>query len=349
MGIQEEFDAIEKRHKGFVKQFLGGKQKAESEKLLAIALHLQGVEGAVSSSRLKTEEDFAAIAKQVGDQTQFLRASMSGLKDAEAQLKDATDKEFEELESLLAKASEALGSSQKRSHTELAGKLDDSAAKLREALESTREALKQGNKEVAISVAQVGASVSQVSSSVSGVSKSLSQLGEKLAIVQSSLMDSMIATEKSVEQVQDSVEDSFDKTSKRVENIAAFAQALGSALSEFRVENRGQAKVLDDVNKQIVRIQTETVKLESDLKQTGEKLGGSLVTLAGQVSSAKEEIEVVGSEMKEAKRDLSAVESEVANVEAVVKKLPTEASISKKVRQEFARKLLEGDEKEDAS
>jgi|GEM_PF-6976017 len=342
MGIQEEFDAIEKRHKGFVKQFLGGKQKAESEKLLAIALHLQGVEGAVSSSRLKTEEDFAAIAKQVGDQTQFLRASMSGLKDAEAQLKDATDKEFEELESLLAKASEALGSSQKRSHTELAGKLDDSAAKLREALESTRE-------EVAISVAQVGASVSQVSSSVSGVSKSLSQLGEKLAIVQSSLMDSMIATEKSVEQVQDSVEDSFDKTSKRVENIAAFAQALGSALSEFRVENRGQAKVLDDVNKQIVRIQTETVKLESDLKQTGEKLGGSLVTLAGQVSSAKEEIEVVGSEMKEAKRDLSAVESEVANVEAVVKKLPTEASISKKVRQEFARKLLEGDEKEDAS
>ena len=310
--IVEEFAEVDRKNKGFFKQLFGGARKAREEKMLVMAMHLQELQNSVSSGGEAMEKDFTTLARSLGDQTSFMHSSLSSLSDAEEQLKQASEKRMTDLENTIQKASLTLSAGQTKSSSDLAGRLDSSASKLREVLEATGDSLRQGNAEIAQSIVRV--------------SEALSNLGERLAGVQETLSGSMNKMDSKLTAVQGTLSQSLEKTGKRVDNIADITASIGASLGDFRAESKGQQKIVDEINKQVAKLETEAARLDSDLKQTGASMASGLNQVMGEVATAKQEI--------------SGMEGDVREVEAVVKRLPTEQIISRHVRQELGKRLM---------
>ena len=89
--------------------------------------------------------------------------------------------------------------------------------------------------------------------------------------------------------------------------------------------------MLDEVNKQIAKLDSETVKLDEELRNTSASFTSSMKDISGELTVAR--------------RGLEGVQVEMREVSEGVKRIPSEASISKSVRHELGKRLLSDDDK----
>ncbi len=205
---------------------------------------------------------------------------------------------------------------------------DNRLGELEGVVDKTTKALDANQTKSSMALAdKLEVATTRLRESLEATGESLSQSNNQIAVSVTQVSDSLNSLSGKLDVAQKNVEASLTKTSGRVDSMSSIIDVLYKEVEAIESEGKASGEALTQVKARVEQLGEEAKKLDADMAKTSSVFSSSFERLSGDVTAAR--------------TGIAGMASEVQGIELEVKKLPSEDAISKKVRQELGKRLMQ--------